>query len=419
MRDIWSLIARTSLAKMYVLLVGLVAMALTARLLGPAGRGELATVLTWVSTFATFGGLSIGQVALREAANDQVGAWKRSAFGALSFWCMVTSIGAVALAAGLYFISTGHLFGSIPVEYLLIGLLFIPFQIWIRYSNFLFPAMENLNILNRFLVLGSSVSLLILGLLSVLALLNVRGALIANLAAAAVSALGCYWFLFRTIGKPKLYEWKKNLAYLKGGLQLHLNAIGAFLFMSSDILMLNYYRGAEETAFYQMGAQFMLAMMVIAQSASMVIQGKVATHGANTAWHYQKKVMFFVTALLICIGILAGLTAPWWIVWFAGDEFLPTVGVFRWQLLAMVGMSFAVMMAPQWIGRGYFIQASAVTLVVGTGNVIANIYLIPEYGMYGAIWASLGVYVVAIISNGVMMILCERKSGMSGASCAG
>ena len=74
-----------------------------------------------------------------------------------------------------------------------------------------------------------------------------------------------------------------------------------------------------------------------------------------------------------------------------------------------MGMSFSILMSSQWIGRGYFWQASSLTLAVGIGNVIANAILIPEYGMYGAIWASIGVYAVSIVGNGFMIAHCNNK----------
>ena len=70
MRELWGNIAHTSGAKIYSLLVGVFSLSLTARLLGPEGRGQVATITTWVGMFSTFAYLSLGQVALHRMADD-------------------------------------------------------------------------------------------------------------------------------------------------------------------------------------------------------------------------------------------------------------------------------------------------------------------------------------------------------------
>tara|TARA_R110002094_G_scaffold211871_2_gene182280 strand:- start:1224 stop:1634 length:411 start_codon:yes stop_codon:yes gene_type:complete len=117
-----------------------------------------------------------------------------------------------------------------------------------------------------------------------------------------------------------------------------------------------------------------------------------------------------VIALMGAAVLFVGGAASWWLVWIAGEEFLPTLDVFYWQLMAIAGMTLSTMMAPQWIGRGYFWQASLVTLTVGILNLTANYLLIPQYGMKGAAWATLGSYMVALITNGLMVVWCERKA---------
>jgi len=78
-----------------------------------------------------------------------------------------------------------------------------------------------------------------------------------------------------------------------------------------------------------------------------------------------------------------------------------------------VGMTFSIVMGPQWIGRGYFWQAAGLTFLVGVLNLGANLWLIPTYGMHGAIYAFIGTYVFSIFGNGAMAAHCEiqyRKS---------
>ena len=63
MKQLWLNIAHTSGAKVYSLLVGVLTLSLTARLLGPEGRGQVAVITTWVSMFSTFcRGQKVGKI---------------------------------------------------------------------------------------------------------------------------------------------------------------------------------------------------------------------------------------------------------------------------------------------------------------------------------------------------------------------
>src|SRR4051812_8342495 len=61
-KDIIAVLA-TSLARIYGLVLGLVLLFLTARILGPEGRGAVVIATTWVGLFAGVSGLSLGHVA--------------------------------------------------------------------------------------------------------------------------------------------------------------------------------------------------------------------------------------------------------------------------------------------------------------------------------------------------------------------
>ena len=68
------------------------------------------------------------------------------------------------------------------------------------------------------------------------------------------------------------------------------------------------------------------------------------------------------------------------------------------------------MMASQWIGRGFFLTASLLTVLVGLVNLLASSVWIPEFGMMGAVYAQLLALLVAVFTNSSMALWCELKS---------
>ncbi|MCM3905236.1 MAG: hypothetical protein ND866_26370, partial [Pyrinomonadaceae bacterium] len=198
-------------------------------------------------------------------------------------------------------------------------------------------------------------------------------------------------------------------ALLAGGAKLHLNAIGNFLFISVNILILNNYHGAEQTGYFQLATQLLGMLMIFPQAASMVMYGKVTSLGPNGAWPHNKRLLVQVTLSMIALSAISALLAPWGITLMAGEAFRPAVDPFQWMLLGLIGMTFSTVMAPQWIGRGYFWQAAGLTFLVGAINLAANFWFIPLHGMRGAVYAFLGTYAFSIIGNGAMAWHCQLQ----------
>ncbi len=412
MREIWMTITHTSGAKIYSLLTGVVTLALTARLLGPDGRGQVAAVTTWVGMFSTFGQLSLGQVALHRLANDP----QRESFGPLlgSLFLLagLLSLGGWLIAGALYALFPGAAFKGLSGWALLAGFLALPFLLWEQYGSSLLMALERLRIYNQFQILGRTLAVFAVFLLVAGLQWGVVGALLANLIGQIVVAMGGVRFLWRYAKEidascqPSKREIRTLLA---GGAKLHLNAIGTFLFTSANVLILNHYHGAEQTGYFQLATQLVGILMIIPQSASMVIYGKVTSLGPDGAWPANKKLLKQMTLGMIVLGVIAALLAPWGITLLAGEAFRPAVEPFQWMLLGLIGMTFSTVMAPQWIGGGYFGLAAGLSLLVGLVNLAANLWLIPKYGMQGAVYAFLGTYFVSIIGNGAMAWHCQVK----------
>jgi O-antigen/teichoic acid export membrane protein len=409
-RELWGSIAHTSGAKIYSMVVGVFVLFLTARLLGPEGRGQIAAIITWVGMFSTFAYLSLGQVALHRMASDQAQKRFGNLLGSLLLMTIVLTLAGWLVALGLYWYNPEGAFKGLPVIPLVVGFLALPFMIWEQYGSYLLMGLERIRIYNRNQIIGRTVSVAaVFALVGGLGL-GVAGVLEASLLGQVIVAIGGIGFLFAfaqnkgLICRPDISEIK---ALLAGGATLHLNAIGNFLFTSVNILILNNYSGAEQTGYFQLATQLLGVLMIIPQAASMVIFGKVTSLGPNGAWPDNKRLLVQITLGMIVLSAVAALLAPRGITLMAGEAFRPAVVPFQWMLLGLIGMTFSTVMAPQWIGRGYFWQAAGLTFLVGAINLAANLLLIPRYGMQGAVYAFLATYLFTIISNGAMAWHCQ------------
>jgi O-antigen/teichoic acid export membrane protein len=387
-----------------------VTLALTSRWLGPEGRGVFAVVTTWVALFTTISYLSLGQVALYRASARRETEWLAPTLGSLLLLAVTLSVCGWAVLALLLFVWAGSPFGQVPPWLLLLGFLQLPFAMWEHYASALLMAIGRLDVYNRGQVVGhSAAALLVVALVAGLDG-GVPGALVAALVGQATVATFGTRLLLRKARQPVAPDRRTLAELLSGGVRLHPTAVGAFLSSSVHLLILNYFLGPEPVGHYQLAWALVQAMAVLPAAASQVLYSHVSQLGADAAWPLQRRVVLRFGALMVVLGLGAAGLAPWIIPLLAGHAFAPAVPLFRVLLLTVPGMTLALLMAPQWIGRGLFTLTSALTLVVGALSVLASWILIPALGLAGALWASVLTYAVPVLGNGLMALWVERRS---------
>jgi O-antigen/teichoic acid export membrane protein len=388
----------------------LVSLGLTARYLGPQGRGEVAAIITWVSLFSTVGGLSLGQVAIHRASARRGESWLQGTLGSLLCLAAAMTIAGWLIASGIYAASGGTFFSEVPLVPLVLGFMALPFYLWEQYGSSLLLAIDRVRLHNLYQVAGRTASLGFLAMILLWTRWGVLGAILATISGQCIVAAGSCISLLRATKLRVNVDPAETRALLKGGGQLHLNSIGTLMFGSANILMVSCYRGAEETAFYQLASQLVGTMLIVPQAASMVIYGKVSILGPDGAWPLNRKILTHTMVLVAVGAAVAWILAPLLIPWVAGSKFLASVGLFRLLLLSLIGMSLSTLMSAQWIGRGLFWQAALVTMLVGILNIGVGVVLIPKRGAEGAAYASMGSYALAVICNMFMIFFCNRRS---------
>jgi antigen flippase len=409
MRDTWRSIGFTSGARIYSLVAGAVGLVITARLLGPSGRGAVATATTWALLFSTFGYLSLGQVALHRGAGRPPEEWLGQTLAVLLTMAAVVTLGGWAAAAVVYAVSDGRVYGDVSPYVLALGFASLPFLVWEQYGSLMLMAVGKISVYNRAEIAGRTLGVVLIVVLVAAAGAGVSGALVALIAAQTVVAgAGIRYLIRRARGTIRL----SRVAFreiLVGGAKLHLTAVGTFLFTSAAVLIVQNVRGTAETGSFSVMAQLMAVALIVPQAAAMVLYGEVARLGPDGAWPANRTVALLLTPLMAVGAVLASLLAPTIVPFLLGDDFASAVPVFQLLAFALVGQTLSAIMAPQWIGRGLFIQASAITLVSGVCNVIACFILVNAYGMKGAAYSLIGVSILALIGNAAMAVWVERR----------
>lgn len=414
MRQLIHKIILTSGAKIYSVLLGIIALSITARWLGPEGRGIIATVITWVEIAIEVTALSLGQILIFKASRERQDNWLGSMLGILLRHTVIVSLFSWAVVALLYFGGTywgwPRVFGELPGIALLIGFIVLPFGLWDIYSKSLLNIEDKLSVYNRYQVIGSSVNTLAIILFIVVAGFGVLGVLVSKVLWSAIIAYGGVRNLLGRVTGPVRFQMAGYVDLLKNGAKFHLGTIGAIMTLSIDIVMVNAYLGNESTGIYQLAVQMSQLMLIVSYAATTVLEGELTRKGVQGIWPYQKKILALTVAFIIVASLFMGATAKWWIIWLAGDEFSEAILVFQLLLVTIVVNTITAIMNVQWIGRGWFVQHSLITLFKGVMNIALNALLIPHYGILGAVYATIAVVSFSLFINIGLFIYCERDN---------
>lgn len=398
-----------SVARGYGMVLSLGTLFVSARLLGPDGRGEFAAAMAWAALFATLFHLSLGQALQHRLQAADSKPTLGAQMGTLGGMALGLSLLALAAAALLYAWTGGALFKGLSLLPLSIAMACVPLLIWEQYASNMLAASAQTALLNRAQYWGRSIGFLLFFLLVMYLGWGVPGALASQLlgqfCVAALVALP----LWQLAGRTASWVQREVRPLMSAGAVIHLTTVSAFLLDQVSILLINHDLGKREVGFYQLAQQMVALLLIVPQSALMVIYGGLARATPDAFWPQQRGLAKKVLLAVAGVCLAAYLLAPLMIALVAGQAFAPSAAMFRALLPTVLGISLALLMTPQWIGRGMLKLNTALTIATSIVVVAASYWAIPRYGVDGAINVRLAVYAVWIpLAQGIFWWWCNR-----------
>ena len=190
---------------------------------------------------------------------------------------------------------------------------------------------------------------------------------------------------------------------LKFGYLPMLSALLVTLNYRVDIFFLKNAGVPLELSLYAVAAGIMNYMWLIPDAFKDVLFSRVARNNGESAIAFSVK---FSLAFLLLTTIGFAVFGKLFISLMFGDEFLPSYDVTMVLFLGVYSMIFYKMFGIVMLAEGkrvpYFLMLLASVIL----NVVLNYILIPDYGMYGAAYASVGSYNLC----GIMFLIYFSKS---------
>jgi len=405
----WKAVTLTSATKAYWILGALVSTVITARILGPQGRGVIAAATSSVAVFVTFGHLSLANVVVYLAGRGERARVLPVVTGSLLAITAAMTILGWTICGAIYGLTAGRAFQNITPSVLLIAFAALPFLLWLENGNSLLVVIGDLKRLNVAQLAGTTIGILLVAL----AVGVMKGGVAAALAATLVSSIVVVGLgLTRVLRESRPLAISRNTIgeLLGGGVRLHLGAVGTFFFTHAGVLFLNQFRPVAEAGYFQLAMQLTTATQIVPMAVAVVAYSLVARDGPDIAWREHRGL---VMQTMLYATIAAGgsyFIAPVIVPLLAGNSFAPAVPLFRILTLSIFGMSLATVMAPQWVARGYFLRVAMLSLFAAATGIAGNYFFIPRYGMRACAWVMVACYSVHLVINAAFAWWIERRA---------
>jgi len=401
-RKLGSDIALNILRHVAKLALGLGLFVLIARVLGPEGNGVYSVSVLLPTLLATFLNLGIvpanvyhvgrGDVSVETAYRTSLVLWGTLSLLGLSVGSLIILFGSESLFPGISTLLLWVTLFSFPwvlMEKLLLGFL---------------QAMQDFKRYNVVMLVAPSLTLSLAFLLVWGFEFGPLGAVIA-FGSGYVLASGAAGYAVRVHLDGQEEEeswWKYTRACLGYGWKAHLSNVLAFVNYRADLYLVNFFVSPVAAGVYVIAIRIAERMWILSSAVSTVILPRLSEmHTAEAKRKYLTPLIsrwMLLASLAACLGL--GVVAEPLVRLLFGSAYTPAVPVLLWFLPGIVVGSFARILANDVAARGRPELNLYTSLVVVLVNILANVMLIPRYGIVGGAFATSLAYSL----NGVLKL---------------
>lgn len=399
---------RTTLAlvgtRVAVLVSGLIASVLMTRILGPEGRGQYAVVVAMVGAAVAIGHCSVEQ--------SQVYLAGRGAnIKALTANAMVLALILGTVAAGmtaLVAVVFAYPYrGALGHPALPIALLAIPVTMIVLWTNGLLILEGRTRVMNRAVLLGGAVQVVMYMGLAITHRLTVTSVLLAWTLTTAVPLL-----LTLPALRPRRVDIRVKLARkaIGFGLRYHLSLVSFFLLLRVDVLMLGAIKDDHAVGLYALAVTLIELTNLVTDAVSAAVLQRQTNLPLDESGRFTARVVGLsgLLAVLAATGLVVA--SPALVPLVFGDDFRGSLPALFALAPGVVALAMARSAGGYLLRRNRPLVNSLIALTALGANVILNLWLIPLWGIAGAGVASSIAY---ILLAGSYLMWLRRAAGLA------
>lgn len=376
---------------------------ITARALGPEGRGHFGLALLFASALVTFTDFGVGWAGVRYAASRAWPAPAILASHALAGAVRVLITGVVGLV--LIAVARDTLFPGVPAEFLVLGLLLlIPATVMMSVLPLLL-GLGRATTYSRLLVLSSSLAFGALGVAWLLFGLDVRTALIVEAVVGAVISVAIWSRASRAAGGLGRPSGPYLRTAYRFGIGVYASTVATFANNRLVVLLINGYIGVAAVGLYTLAQTAADRIWLLADAIGTVLLPRVAEDPERNSARLTPVV--FRISLLVGGAAAVGLAvvAEWFVRILYSDAFADAVPTLRLLLVAAVLFSGWRVLWQDLNGRGRSGLTAGVNGIAAAVNLALAVVLLPRVGLEGAAWSAIA---SAAFALGAGVLLFDR-----------
>ena len=375
-----------------LLIVGMGSSILSARLLGPEGKGVVgsAVALSGIgSQFLNFG--MHGSHSYQLAKNP--GCMSRVAGNNLIMVALAVVCGVLLYAV----MRQQPTWTTLTSVMLVLACLYIPLSLYQLLIQNVFLGIGQVRVYNRLNLISGLGYPVMLFCVAILGVVSPQTVFLCTLASAGLVVIcGQVWL------KPLIAEGMRlDITFFKSclpfGIKSYMACLGSYLVIRSDVLMIGYFLGEAQTGIYTVAVNLsdIVGMVPGAVSTLLFPEAASMTSDYERALFMNKilvRLAFVMAVLVMAAWCLSRMVIP--IMY--GMEFAPSVRAFQILMPAVFFMSLQSVLSNYFAAKNMWTGNIATPFIGLAVNFSLNAILIPRIGIEGAAIAS-------VVSYGVMM----------------
>lgn len=384
-------VLQTVLTRVVLVGAGILTGALTARLLGPEGRGAYFYAVSIAALISQIGNLGF------PASNTFLVAKRRDLLGALvsnSAWLSAS----VALMAALIMMIWA-MFTEVDRTILVIAALLGGATLFFLLGSNLLVGVQQIARFNRF-QLGSNALVVVCIVLAALSG-TVVGFLVASLFANIVSCA----LLFRSLSGMSIVPASPDLSVLREGWRYSVKSYVitalSYLMLRGNVLLIEQLSNLTELGYYSIATQIGDAIGILPASVALVVFPRLVVQQRGRL-RSMAGALGSVAVVLLPTCAVAALAARPFIAFVFGSDFLPAAVATQWLLpgVFLIGLNAVI---SQYLAAEGLPRMMIANWILGVGTLgMSATILIPRLGATGASMSFSMGCMVALMSNSAL-----------------
>ncbi|MBK0332476.1 oligosaccharide flippase family protein [Brachybacterium sp. MASK1Z-5] len=212
----------------------------------------------------------------------------------------------------------------------------------------------------------------------------------------ALSAL-VGWFMLRVVWKEAHWvvpRWAGVSGTIRDSWPLFISSV-AFLLMSTvNTVVLGVLSTSRQVAFFGAGERFSNAARGVMYGVTGAMLPRMTREDAG-ARSIQRLISTGIVLAYTCAGIMLIVASPWFVPWYLGEGFDPTITVMQLMGIALLPVGLSSMLALRATANHRFRDVGRISM---TGALLHLALLIPASWLWGAVGAS-----AALIASEVLL----------------